>query len=168
MNKMRQIKGIILTIILSFTGITPMVASHDGDVLKITTKNGVYGYLLQSSPVLTFNTDSLYLMTDDFTMALPFSYNDIEKIEFEDNATSAVDQPKVKYYELKITYLDGENVIISGVDEKSQWRVFGIDGKQVQVPADRVGQVLTLSLTPLISGVYIIRVDNYSFKIRKK
>ena len=166
---MRHIKGIILTIILSFFGVTSLMATHDGDVLKITTKKGdVYGYLLQSRPVITFNTDSLYLMTDDFTMALPFSYNDIEKIEFEDNAITGVDQPTVNLHELKITYLDGEHVIISGVDEKSQWRVFSIDGKQVQVPADRVGQVLTFSLTPLISGVYIIRVDNYSFKIRKK
>ena len=166
---MRQLKGIILTILLSFFGVTSMMATHDGDVLKITMKNGdIYGYLLQDRPVITFNTDSLYLTTDNFTMALPFSYNDIDKIEFEDNARTGVDQPTVNHHELKITYLDGEHVIISGVDEKSQWRVFGIDGKQVQVPADRVGQVLTFSLTPLISGVYIIRVDNYSFKIRKK
>ncbi|MBO5601779.1 MAG: hypothetical protein J5957_04130 [Prevotella sp.] len=166
---MRQIKGIILTIILSFFGITSMMATHDGDVLKITMKNGdIYGYLLQDRPVITFNTDSLYLTTDNFTMALPFSYNEIDKIEFEDNAITGVDQPTVNHHELKITYLDGEHVIINGVDEKSQWRVFGIDGKQVQVPADRAGQVLTFSLTPLISGVYIIRVDNYSFKIRKK
>ena len=166
---MRQIKGFIFTILLSFFGVTSMMASHDGDVLKITMKNGdIYGYLLQDRPVITFNTDSLYLTTDNFTMALPFSYNEIDKIEFEDNAITGVDQPTVNHHELKITYLDGEHVIISGVDEKSQWRVFGIDGKQVQVPADRVGQVLTFSLTPLISGVYIIRVDNYSFKIRKK
>ncbi|MBP3826731.1 MAG: hypothetical protein ILA07_01640 [Prevotella sp.] len=165
---MRQIKGFILTILLSLFGVTSMMASHDGDVLKITTKDGEYKYLLSDLPVITFNTDSMYLMTDYFTMALPFSYNEVKKIEFEDNATTDVDKPKVNINELKITYLDGEHVIISGVDEKSHWRVFGMDGKQVQVPADRAGQVLTLSLTPLISGVYIIRVDNYSFKIRKK
>lgn len=166
---MSQLKGIILAILLSFFGLTSMMATHDGDVLKITMKNGdIYGYLLQDRPVITFNTDSLYLTTDNFTMALPFSYNDIDKIEFEDNAITGVDQPTASHHELKITYLDGVHVIISGVDEKSQWRVFSIDGKQVQVPADRVGQVLTFSLTPLISGVYIIRVDNYSFKIRKK
>ncbi len=154
---------------LSFFGLGTMMATHDGDVLKITFRDGTYiGVLLEDRPVITFTTDSLILKADNFTMALPYQYSYIAKIEFEDNATTGIDQATADNYKLRITYLDGENVIISGVEEKMSWRVFCLDGKQVQAPASRVGQELTISLTPLVSGVYIIRVDNYSFKIRKK
>ena len=166
---MRQIKLFILTLTLSFFGIGTMMATHDGDVLKITFKDGsIVGVLLENRPVITFTTDSLVLTADNFTMAMPYQYTDIEKIEFEDNAITGIEQATVNNNELTITYLDGENVIISGVDDKMSWRVYSLDGKQVQVPANRAGQVLTLSLAPLVNGVYIIRVDNYSFKIRKK
>ena len=164
-----RLKIFILTVMLSFFGIGTIMATHDGDVLKITLKDGnVIGVLLENRPVISFTTDSLVLEADNFTMAMPYNYNDIAKIEFEDNAITGIEQPTVNNHELRITYLDGENVIISGVDEKMPWRVYGLDGKQFQVSAERAGQVLTISLAPLVNGVYIIRVDNYSFKIRKK
>ncbi len=154
---------------LSILNIGTMTATHDGDVLKIIFNDGTYiGVLLKNRPVITFTTDSLVLDADDFQMAVPKSYTDIEKIVFEDNAITGIEQPTADNHGLQITYLDGENVVISGVNDKMPWRVYGLDGKQYQVNANLAGNMLTISLSSLVNGVYIIRIDNYSFKIRKK
>lgn len=168
---MGKIRMIILTFLLSLMGGGTILASHDGDILRITLKDGSeYGFKLEKKPVVTFDGTSVVVKTEDFSMTLPdtYSYSDIAKIDFVDSATSGIEKASQTGQQLTITYLDGENVIISGVDEKMPCRLFGIDGKQYQVDSHLAGNALTISLAPLVKGVYIIRIDKYSFKIRKK
>ena len=171
MNKVGKIRVMILTLLFTLMGGGTVLASHDGDVLRIVFKDGQeFGYSLDEKPVVTFDGTSVLVKTSNFSMSLPetYSYNDIAKIDFVDKATSDIKQTSQTGQLMTITYLDGENVTISGLDKKAQWRLFGIDGKQYQVPSNLAGDALTISLSPLVKGVYIIRIDKYSFKIRKK
>ena len=171
MNKLGKIRVMFLTLLFTFMGGETVLASHDGDVLRIVFKDGSeFGYSLDEKPVVTFDGTSVLVKTSNFSMTLPdnFLFSDIVKIDFVDKATSGIEKTSQTGHTMTITYLDGENVIISGVDKKAQWRLFGIDGKQYQVPSNLAGDALTIILTPLVKGVYIIRIDKYSFKIRKK
>lgn len=161
----------IFTLFFTLMGGGTVLASHDGDVLRIVFKDGSeFGYSLDEKPVVTFDGTSVLVKTSNFSMTLPdnYSYSDIVKIDFVDKATTGIEKSSQGSQLVTITYLDGENVIISGVDKQAQWRLFGIDGKQYQVPSNLAGDALTISLSPLVKGVYIIRIDKYSFKIRKK
>lgn len=165
---MRQFKIVILTLMLSSFWINYIYASNDGNILRIKFLNGEeIGFLLENKPVVTFDAENVIVSTDDFQTILPYKYSLIEKIDFLDTSSSGVEQNTINNA-LSITYLDGENLVINGVQPKMQCHVYGLDGKQYQVNANLAGNVLTISLSPLVNGIYIIRVDNYSFKIRKK
>ena len=155
---------------IAIMGVCNAVASHDGDVLRVVFSDGrEFGYLLKNKPVVTFDSEHVLIKSEDVEMTFDeYSYKDIARIDFVDSATSSIDEDLSISSYVQITYLDGENVFISGVNEKSKFNIFGLDGRQYKVPFQLNGNQLNISLAPLERGVYVIRIDNNSFKIRRK
>ncbi|MCQ2242721.1 MAG: hypothetical protein MJZ32_00520 [Bacteroidaceae bacterium] len=69
---------------------------------------------------------------------------------------------------LSFRFVDGENVVIAGVDNNMTISVIRADGAQVAASIDRNADVVNISLTGLQPGIYIIKVGVESFKVRVK
>lgn len=69
---------------------------------------------------------------------------------------------------LSFRFVDGENVVIAGVDNNMTISVIRADGAQVAASIDRNADVANISLSGLQPGIYIIKVGVESFKVRVK
>ena len=65
-------------------------------------------------------------------------------------------------------FVDRETIVISGVDVASHVSLYTLDGKNIPVDARIVNDEVTLSLSGLHAGVYIIKTNSHSFKFNKK
>lgn len=75
---------------------------------------------------------------------------------------------KAAGHDFALSFIDGRTVSINGVDATLPLWVCDAGGRTVPAEILRSGQDVTIRLGRLPAGVYLIYVNNQSFKIRKK
>ena len=69
---------------------------------------------------------------------------------------------------IRFRYLDGQTIEVRGVPAGVRVEQYTIDGKATRLDKQQMGDLLTIRLHHLPKGVYIIRIDNQTYKIFKK
>lgn len=72
----------------------------------------------------------------------------------------------VKKDNVTFSYLDGENVRITGLKKNTVVSVYTLDGKNISTQKSDGSDSITISLKNLPNGVYIISYNNRSIKIK--
>lgn len=141
--------------------------ADDGLTLKVISSNGEapVEYALDDIRKITFQTDDFTVMFNDETLgSQTFMYGDVQKMEFGTVTTSIGNVNAENGSEIAISY-DGRTIKVSGCEESAQLRVFDISGRPVI--SETVSGEALVSTDNLSAGVYILRVNNKTFKFSK-
>lgn len=162
-------KRIIFPVLLLSVSIF-VQASEPESTLILSLKNGVKEFFfLSDRPVIYFEDGTLKFRSSDFSADLDevvkFYFDDVDREAYE-LAQSVKGLKGDK--NLAISYLDGKNVKMMGIESANQIKVYSVDGRQVNARIESIGGGLNVCLEAQPAGVYIIRTNNQSFKITKK
>lgn len=165
-----EIKKVLLLIAIAMSNIGIVQSAEVDNVLLLKFKDGQsVEFRLLDYPNITFDSDYTYIKSKTMTSAVSYAYSEIEKIVFSKSSESSVPSIEEDKNKLVFEYLDANTVLISGVEDANKYvRIYSTEGKAVQTDVQRDDNQVRISLSGLNSGVYIIKVDKYSFKIYKK
>ena len=146
----------ILAILFSL----PMYADHH---LVIETNNSKkHSYSLEDNPVISFNNDILVIKTDKIELSYPIS--DIAKYYFtkEDTGISSVNGD---VNNIHFNYTNTDFLLIEGIASEDNVNVYEINGRTCHVNIVRNSNSITIELRTLPKGIYLVKVNNHSFKL---
>lgn len=131
-------------------------------VVELTNDN-LYVYKLSEKPVVTFDDNSVKVASS--VASATYVRSEVKNFHFGD--ATVTDIQSVSKKQITLTYLDNENVSITGEGLQGV-TLYNAEGKlldQPQVQADGV----SVSLKGYAPGVYILNVPNHTtYKIIKK
>lgn len=129
------------------------------------TDGSTIKYVLADAPVITFPDTQLRITSSQAETR--YERELVRRFYFED-ATDDIKVVTVDRKELRIDYSTADQVTIHGLNDASLVSVYDLAGKQILPIAVADGNIVTLDLSHLASGVYIIALpDHPSFKIKK-
>ena len=146
----------ILAILFSL----PMYADHH---LVIETNNSKkHSYSLEDNPVISFNNDILVIKTDK--IELSYQISDIAKYYFtkEDTGISSVNGD---VNNIHFNYTNTDFLLIEGIASEDNVNVYEINGRTCHVDIVRNSNSITIELKTLPKGIYLVKVNNHSFKL---
>lgn len=168
----------LLSIIILAATLMPLFAINEILVYAKDSSGAetlVFNCWLTEKPEIIFTENGLILKNSSVEAELnraSLGYTDLSRIEFNDNPTEVLTDipplPVRQEAKMSFRFVDGRTVIVDGVDENASAHVFSIDGKVIPADIQRTANRMTLRLGNQPSGIYILRVNNQSFKIRKQ
>ena len=149
--------------------------------VKIKSTEKLEGYLLADKPVVTFDGQNVQIKTADVEISTPYTYADIEKFYFDvvqdeiiepdtipDDPTDNIEkEDAVEKVSFEFAY-DGRVAQIKGLGEAPKVAVFNTAGVQAQPRTVITSNAVTITMSELPAGIYVIRANDRSFKIIKK
>ncbi len=131
--------------------------------LVIWQKNGTkVSFDLDEQPKTTFTTEDLVITTATATISYPLGK--IQRYTYESGEVNVRD---VKSKGICIWH-DGDNIIIKGLPKGKSVTVYSIDGKQLLTKPSAGSERLTLSLSDLPAGAYVVKADEITYKFSKR
>lgn len=131
--------------------------------LVIWQKDGSrVSYNLDEQPKTTFTTDDLVITTTTRTVNYPLSK--IRRYTYEGGTLSVYD---VEVQGISITQHQDE-ITVKGLPVGKSALVYAIDGKQLLSKRSDGSSNLTLSLSSLANGVYVIKAEEVTYKFTKR
>lgn len=152
--------ALCLFLMLSFRA---AFAADNADRLILNYVNGEsVEILLSEMPVITFEGDELKLSTTSTTLKCPLA--DLQDYTF-DGASMSLDDRLIPNFSFK---QDGDLLTVKSADGKPNIKLYDIQGIEMS-PAVRIADdACLISIEDFVPGVYVILIDNHSFKIVKK
>lgn len=135
--------------------------SQNKETLNVWMTDGTKSsVLLINHPIVVFNSSQLVIKSDSQTIEIP--YDKVSHFSYTKEEDSSI-----------------SDVIIGSDDKDEFWLfpegstteniyVYMIDGQKIPLNVHHKGEIYVLNFASLASGVYIIKVNNKSYKITKK
>jgi len=132
--------------------------------LYVSLKSGNEVFFhLSEYPVVTFDGNGVVINAKGtFETHL---YDDVADLHFTNLTTTPIDEASGCF---GFHYLSDETVRLTGLKGTEKISLYDASGRMLQMPFHGSTDDLTISLSHLSRGSYVIRVDNQSYKIYKK
>ncbi len=141
----------------------PLALAAQVNVVVVETAAGErMEYSLSSEPRIVFEDSKVTLITN--TTTVDFSPEEVEKVYMAESSTN-IHNVKDSDGTIRIQH---DQVCLSGYAANEPIMLFTIDGRQLQSHHVGADGRLTISLSQLPSGTYIIKTNHQSVKITKK
>lgn len=132
-------------------------------MLIIWQKDGSkVSYNLDEQPKTTFTTEYLVITTTTKTINYPLSQ--ILRYTYEGGSLSV---HNIEVKGISVTQKEDE-IIVDGLPAGKSATIFAVDGKQLLSKRSDGSNHITLSLSKLPSGVYIVKAEAVTYKITKR
>lgn len=118
---------------------------------------------LYKEPRITFDATSFIIHSP--VLDVTFPKKNVVKYTFEDRGGDTANetvQPNTLHIEVSAL-----EIRIAGYKEKAPVSLYDISGKKLPVEMKRDEGFLTISLSSLVSGIYIVKIGDQSFKFSK-
>lgn len=154
-------KKLLVLFIAVFAMFQVAQAENDGDNLLIKTKDGnTVAYSLTTRPVVTFAGSDLVLTSTDVEVKYPIA--NVEEITFVDaSAINEIKGDKVAFA------INGQVINAKGLANGELVQVYNIDGKAIAQASANAEGTVTVDISTLGKGVYVIKAGKMSYKILK-
>lgn len=119
-------------------------------------------YNLDEQPKTTFTSEDLVITTATSTISYPLAK--IQRYTYEGAQLSVRD---VKSQGISISH-NGDLIIVKGMTSGKNVTVYSMDGVQLLSKLSDGAEQLSLSLSSLPMGAYIIKADEISYKFLKR
>jgi len=120
---------------------------------------------LSRYPVITADAKYVYVKATSFEAS--YLYADFSEFRFESRTTTDIN-PATGEKRFGFEYIDNDNVTLSGLSGTEHISLFDASGKQLSMPFDGGEGTITIHLSHLSRGAYIIQVNKQSYKIFKQ
>lgn len=122
---------------------------------------------LAENPEITLNKDILSI-SYGADNAITFQYANVVDMHFSDVIVTSIDKDNKVGKKLQLLYIDSQHLRVIGVSPNSKANLYSLNGALASTHVTRSDDSLTLDLSGLPTGVYLLNVDKQSFKIIKK
>ena len=167
----------LLSLLLAFIAIA-VQANDEYSTLVIETMEGTkFEISLQKKPKVQLDGQeifSLYDIGDDkFVITCGkeitgYTYGEIRKFFFKLSGNLDV-KPSADDRIIRVTFVDNTTVTISGIDNPEVIRLYTLDGSPATPRVEVNDAIVTVSLSTLDAGIYILNIDNkQTFKLMKR
>lgn len=138
-------------------------SAADSYTLVIELKSSALDkYLLADKPVITFTDGTVNVKSEK--AQVEYAITDIARYYFVESGTDAIESLENDAAPaFSFRYINRDNISISGADKAE---VYNTGGQKLSESKAENG-VMTVSLSSLPSGVYVIKTNNKSIKIKK-
>lgn len=143
-------------------------ASNEPSQLVVAMNDGTETvFILSSKPTITFDTNKVYINSDEFSATL----TDVKEFYFKTESSPATSIEPVKGKNestFTFKYVDGHTVYLYGCSDNTRIDVYSLNGLKTPASVERSGAMAVVRLDQLQVQVYIIRANSQSFKIYKR
>lgn len=148
-------------VIILLTLIALSAKAQNKEALNLWMTDGTKAsVLLDYHPTVVFNLSQLIIKSDNQTIEIP--YDQISYFTYSENEESSI-----------------SDVVIGGENQNEFWlfseplttenfTVYTIDGQKIPKNLYQKGGLHIFNLASLASGIYIVKVNNKSYKISKR
>ena len=153
----------LVTIIFALLAIASGASADDG--VWVELQNGEkQGFVFADKPKITYETENLVLTSTEATATFPIT--DIKRIYFDDVATTVTTVNSDG--KGKVVRVTGNGAEFFGFAAGTPVAVYALSGKSLL--QSQVGQdgTLTVNLSTLPQGTYIIRAEKSTLKIQTR
>ena len=159
-------KKTLLSLTLALAAMT-MQAQDEYSTLVVETKEGTKLEIsLQKAPKVQM-TDEAFIITCGEEL-IGYTYGEVRKYYFKLSKYVSV-EPVVEERTIRVTFVDNATVVISGVDNPEVIRLYTLEGTLAEPQVEVDEEKITVSLSALDAGFYILNIDNeQSFKLLKR
>ena len=119
-------------------------------------------YALQDEPVITYSEETLTVDCKDVHNEIAFA--DIIKYTFETGKPDNISQTK----QGRDFAMEGNTLLLQAPEGGLNVQIMTIDGKTIVSQSMAAGEQTTISLSSLHTGIYLIKLNNTTYKIIKK
>ena len=148
-----------MALLMSILGLDTLQAQ----TLIILQKDGskVY-YNLDEQPITTFTTDELVITTSMASFSYPLA--SISRYTYEGGALGI---SNTEAQGISISQ-NGDGIFVTGLPAGKSVTVYGVDGKPLLSKRSDGSNRLSLSISKLPVGVYVIKAETVTYKITKR
>lgn len=111
-------------------------------------------------PEMTVNGHTVTITGADHDTPFSLEISEIDHVDFVYEKQDGI--AGVTAESIRISRV-GRTLTFSSLPEEAQFTLYSLDGKTLR--SERASRTFTLDLSSLPSSVYIIRIDNFTFKI---
>ena len=156
----------LLSLLLAFIAIA-VQANDEYSTLVIETMEGTkFEISLQKKPKVQL-TDDKFIITCGKEIT-GYTYGEIRKFFFKLSENLEV-KPSADDRIIRVTFVDNTTVTISGIDNPEVIRLYILDGSPAKPRVEVNDAIVTVSLSTLDAGIYILNIDNkQTFKLLKR
>lgn len=158
-----MVKRILLLFIVLLTAYNVQSATKNYLVVE-KTSGDKYSFDLSDEPIITFNNQIMQITSKSDSHS--FEISDVKEYSFSDTNVTGINE--VQPNELRIINDANGKIVIEGIQPNSKVRLFSIDGKEQMANISTSDDRVYINLDSLSKGIYIVSVNNKSFKIYKK
>lgn len=127
-------------------------------------------------PTITYTPDGIEFKSPELKKPVLLSLTKISRIEFKESVDKTPDdivsdieeQSPIGMQTLRFNYMHDNQITIEGIGDNSVISLYGINGQRKPLDASYITNGVTVNLSHLPKGYYIITVDKQPFKIYKK
>lgn len=153
---------LILTVLLSVLPVS-LFADTVTSLVVVKKDKTTATFELATKPQVTFEGTDLKIIDEgNATTFIPLA--DIVRYYFETHDASGITE--IKSDGTTIDYQDGV-LVLSGLKSGTSAQVFSTDGRMVQTLTANYNGTFRLSLSSLPTGVYVVKVNDTTYKILK-
>lgn len=152
-----------LKLFFLIAAVTALMASADDWVLQVWQTDGqVLKIKLEDEPTTSYVDGQLVITT--LTNTVSFPLENVRRYTYAEYP-SGLDMQKVA----NITFSnDGETITFTGLKPNTEVALYNVAGQMLRrVVADGSSRV-SMTVSDLIMGVYIVKADNVTYKITKR
>ena len=156
----------LLSLLLAFIAIA-VQANDEYSTLVIETMEGTkFEISLQKKPKVQL-TDDKFIITCGKEIT-GYTYGEMRKFFFKLSGNLEV-KPSADDRIIRVTFVDNTTVTISGIDNPEVIRLYTLDGSPATPRVEVNDAIVTVSLSTLDAGIYILNIDNkQTFKLMKR
>lgn len=137
--------------------------SLQAQTLVITQKGGSkVSFNLDEMPKTTFTTDELVITTNTATFSYPLA--NISRYTYE-GGTLSISDTEAQHISIM---QNGTEIVVVGLPAGKTATIFNVDGKQLLSKTSDGSYLLTLSINNFPIGVYVVKAEEVTYKIRKR
>ena len=142
-------------------------ADEDTAIKIIGTSGGTHEFNISHVGKITFQDETFtFTFADGITDDVVFCYDEVRRMEFS-NVSTGIGNVTLDYGAGDVTIsFDGSTLFIKGCMEPSEVYVYDISGRPVVKRS--VDDYAEISVENLSSGVYILKLNNNTFKFNKR
>lgn len=158
---MRSVVFITLFVLLSVINLHAEIV----EAVFVWSKDGTkIGYVLQSTPKMTFSSTDLIITSDNLEIKYPldklprFTFEKTENASVSEIFSDVQNLFKITNHSIEFTNLS-ENIVV---------KIYSLDGMILVNESVREGGSHSISLDSLNCGLYVVSVNGITYKIVKK
>lgn len=154
-------KSKILFLLLIFFALKASAGVEDITLVVELRDGSCTSFLLADKPRITFSVDQMNVVSDFFSAE--FERRDVKMYRFLDETSTAVCNAPAESKAL----VENNTLIVCGVADDTAVTICNVNGVVVK-QAIGVADSCTVSLNDIVSGFYLVKFNNTTFKFFKK